>query len=130
MHLADKNRGWQCHPLSPYYLSLNAGLLPGLGEAVTAVDGSAFSRLKRYLGIYAAGSTDSGMHFPLPLIATIAIVAFLGTAALFPGLSAVIAALGFIGEALVGKELLLRSTKSETCATVYALKGLVLVAHG
>jgi hypothetical protein len=37
--------------------------------------------------------------------------------------------LGFIGEAFVGKELLLLSAEGKTGATIYALKGLVFVSH-
>ena len=52
----------------------------------------------------------------------VAIPATLQTAALFfPGLSAARTRLGFISEALGGKELLLKSAESETCAALRML---------
>jgi len=116
-------------PLLIVLAFLDESLVPHLSVTLAAVHGSPFSRLKGHFGLFAASGTNGGMHFPPPI--TVAIPATLRTAALvFLSLSALRTTLGFISETLGGKELLLGSAESETCATLYAFEGLVHIIHG
>ena len=99
---------------------------PDFGVAVAAVHRSIFLRLKWYLRIFATSGTDGGIHLPR----SVAIKATLRATLLFPGLSALRTALGLIGKALGGKELLLRGSEGETCAALGAFKSLVYETHG
>jgi len=109
---------------------LDAGSAPGFSVAVAAVYWSPVSRLKRYLGVFAARGADSRIHFPLTLIAVAITITIPTTALLFLGCSAVRTTPGLVSEPLVSEELLLGSVKGETCAAVYALEGLVYIGHG
>jgi hypothetical protein len=115
---------------SPFPLPfLYATLVPDFSVTVAAVDGSVFSGLERYLRVFATRGADSGIH--LPRLIAVAIVATGRTAALLPlGCSALRTTFGFVGEALIGEELLLRSGESETHATICAFEGLVYITHG
>lgn len=88
------------------------------GKAVAAVYWSAISRLERHLGLGAAFSTDSSVHFT---ISASALTALAGTA--------VIAATGLIGEALLCVEFLFSCGENEFASAVTAGQGLVGVAH-
>jgi len=77
----------------------------------------------------ATRGADGRIHFPLPWIA-VATPSTITTTLLLPGRSALRTTLRLIGEALVGKELLLGSGEGETQATLRALEGLVHIAHG
>lgn len=108
---------------------LGCGLAPDFSVAVAAVHRPAVSWLERYLRVLATRGADGRIHFPLPWIA-VATPSTRTTALLFLGRSAFGTAFGLIGEALVGKELLLGSGEGETQVTLHALEGLVYVAHG
>ncbi len=130
LKLMEKEERWHslCH-LSLRYPLLYGTLAPDFGVTVAAVHGSLFSGLERYLCVFAARGADSGIHFPG--LTAVAIPATRRTAALlFPGCPAVRTTLGFIGKALIGEELLLRSAESETHATICAFEGLVHITHG
>jgi hypothetical protein len=67
------------------------------------------------------------MHFPRPSVAAFAAPAI---ALLFAGFPAVRATSGLIGEAPGIEELLFGCGEGEICATLHAIKSLVVVAHG
>jgi len=97
--------------------------------AVATVHRPAVSWLERYLCLFATRGADGRIHFPLPWRA-VATPSTITTTLLLPGRSALRTTLRLIGEALVGKELLLGSGEGETQATLRALEGLVHIAHG
>lgn len=119
-------------PVSPSLFMLfflNVSLASNFSVTIAAVHGSPFSRLKRYLRVFAARSADSVIHFPLLL--TVAIPGTIRTTALLPsGLSALGTTLWLISEALASEEFLLLSTKGETCAALHTLEVLFHVVHG
>jgi len=118
-------------PVPPLFVLpfLSASLAPDFSVTVTAVHRSPFSGLEGHLRLFATRGANSVIHFPLPL--TVAIPGTIRTTALlFSGLSALRAALGLISEALVSEELLLLSSKGETCAALHTLEVLVHVVHG
>ena len=118
-------------PVSPSLFMLfflKVSLASNFSVTIAAVHGSPFSRLKRYLRVFAARSADSVIHFPLLL--TVAIPGTIRTTALLPsGLSALGTTLWLISEALGSEEFLLLSTKGETCAALHTFEVLILVAH-
>jgi hypothetical protein len=93
------------------------GLTPDFSEALAAIHGASFPRLKRYLCLFATRRTYCIVHLPRPSVA-ITIVTIRFTALLSSGLPAFGATLGLIGESLGSKELLLLGTEGEICAAL------------
>jgi hypothetical protein len=88
--------------------------LPLSGKAVAAVNRTVISRLKRYARLAAAGRARGGEHLSG------------GGAAVFPGLTAGFAALGFVGEAFFCVEVLFACAEDKLCAAVFTCENFVL----
>jgi len=109
---------------------LNRIAVPNLSVALAAVHGAPFSRLERHLGLFTTLGTDDVKHLPRSSLAIVVPAATRITALLLPGLPALGATLGVIGEPPASKELLLSNAKGKTGAALYAFQGLVHIAHG
>lgn len=84
-------------------------------KALAAVYRTVIPGLERNLAGFSAGSADSVEHFTR------------GSASIFAGVAAGLAALGLIGEAFFFKEILLTCRENKFLATVFAYQCFVLM---
>ena len=87
------------------------------GEAIAAINRTVISGLERNFCFASAGSADGREHF------------LLAGSAIFSGVAAGLASLGFVCEAFFVVEVLFACSKNEFRAAVFANKGFVL-KHG